>query len=129
MSAEPSPDQTAPHGLDEGIALALRAQDSGEWKPVVDWLARHPGFAEQLARFVGGERELDRAVNPPLPAARAGTGLRGFRLTECLGSGTWGTVYRATDRRHAREVAVKVVRTAGVAAAELARLRFEAEAM
>ncbi len=128
MSAEPSPDRTAPHGLDEGIELACRAQDAGDWKPVVEWLARHPAFAESLARFMGGDRRLEHVVNPPQPVARAGTVLGNFELVERLGSGAMGDVFQAR-RRVGRDVAVKVVRTAGMSEAERARVRFEVEAM
>ena len=129
MSSDGSPEETTLHGLDEGIALALRAQDSGEWKPVVDWLAQHPEHAEALARFVSDGDRVGRAVNTPQPAARVGTLLGDYELLKVLGNGTTGVVYRANDRRLSREVAVKVVCTAGMSLAELARARFEAEAM
>jgi serine/threonine-protein kinase len=129
MSLEPPADDTAPHGLDEGIGLALRAQDSGDWKPVVDWLAQNPALAERLARFVGGERDLSRALSPPRPAAAPGTVLGNYELVEQLGRGAMGVVYRARDQRVPREVAVKVIRTEGMSDTELGRVRFEAEAM
>ena len=123
-----SPEETAPHGLSEGIALVCRAQDSGAWKPVADWFARNPERAESLARFIGGDRQLGRAVSPPQAAARVGSRLGEYELIEVLGHGAMGVVYRAIDRLK-RTVAVKVVEIAGLAPADLSRVRFEAEAM
>ncbi len=129
MSPESSPNETAPYGTDEGIALAFRAQDDGDWKPLVEWLARHPESAESVARFLGGDRAVGRLVNPPRPAARVGTVLGEYELLEVLGRGQMGVVYRGLNRRIGQEVAVKVIETAGLTVAQRASVRFEVEAL
>ena len=129
MSPDISPNETAPHGTDEGIALAFRAQDDGNWKPLVDWLARNPDSAATVARFLGGDRDVGRAVNPPRPAARVGTVLGEYELLEVLGRGQMGVVYRGVNRRIGQQVAVKVIETAGLTEGARARVRFEVEAL
>jgi serine/threonine-protein kinase len=128
MAAELPPDETTPHELEGGIALALGAEQSGDWKPVVDWLARHPECAAALIRFVGDSGRIARAIAPG--PAGSGSVLGDFELCEELGRGAMGVVYRARDRRIGREVAVKVLNPGGVlSAVERTRFRLEAEAM
>jgi serine/threonine-protein kinase len=129
VSPDPSPNDNAPRATDEGIALAFRAQDDGDWKPLVDWLTRNPENAETVVRFPGGDRDVGRVVNPPCPAARAGTVLGDYELLEVLGRGRMGVVYRGVNRRVGHEVAVKVIETAGLTDAQRARVRFEVEAL
>jgi serine/threonine-protein kinase len=129
MHTDPTPDETAPHGLDEGRALVNRARDTGAWEPVIGWLAKNPALAEPLARYIRFDRLMERAVSPPQPAARVGTVLGDFELLEEIGRGAMGAVYRARQLSPDRLVAVKVVPVAGLSAVELARARFEAEAM
>ena len=74
---------------------------------------------------------IDTAVLPDMPtsaAALVGATLDGrYELRELLGQGGMGAVYRAWQRGLERQVAVKVIRTALLADADI-RERFEREA-
>jgi serine/threonine-protein kinase len=127
-----SSDETTNSGIDEGIALALRAEDSGDWKPVADWLARNPDHAGGLAEFLAAQLGLQVAAGPlPIaPENRSGSLVGGLVLREEIGRGAMGVVYRAFDADLKRDVAVKLVRTGGdLTAVERARFRSEAEAV
>lgn len=120
---------TNPHGIEEGRALALKAEDTGDWKPVADWLAHHPEAASELADFLAAMRGL-RAETAPLrsPQNRDGSIVGGLELREELGRGAMGVVYRAHDPVLKRDVAVKMIRGGdSLSSQELARFQFEAE--
>ncbi len=127
MPSEPS-DETTPHGFHAGVALVHRAQDSDNWRPVVDWLVRHPECAAEIAGFMSGEAEIGRAVSPVQKSYSdlAGATIGGFEVREVIGTGGAGVVFRAHDPKLNRDVALKVVRTSAASPAELARFRFEA---
>ena len=127
MPSEPS-DETTPHGFQAGVALVHRAQDSDNWRPVVDWLVRHPECAAEIAGFMSGEAEIGRAVSPMQKSYSdlAGATLGGFAVREVIGKGGSGVVFRAFDPKLKRDVALKVVRTSEASPAELSRFRFEA---
>jgi serine/threonine-protein kinase len=123
VSLDPSANETAPHGCDECAALVYAAQDSGDWKPVVKWLARHPECAEAFARLMNNDDWTRRR----LPAAGSFTDLPGTKFGdierhERIGSGTFGEVFRGFDHRLKREVAVKYI-----LAGDPERFRVEAE--
>ena len=118
------------HSLEGGVALVLEAEDGGDWRPLVRWLAGNPELAGEVAQFVIDQDRMRgavpaRAVAPDL----TGSALGDYELGERLGGGTFGDVYRARHRRIAHEVAIKLVRAAGMSAVGRARARFEAEAM
>ncbi|MBI4936418.1 MAG: protein kinase [Actinobacteria bacterium] len=74
--------------------------------------------------------DLDRqiaAADPTLRVTASGREVRGYVLTEVLGQGTFGTVYRAVQPAVDRDVAVKVVRAELADDPEYVR-RFESEA-
>ncbi len=99
MTPNPSVNQTAPHSSDEYAALVHAAQDSGDWKPVVDWLARHPERAREFARFMDAD-DLTRRGLPPARASFSdlpGTVVDGYEIHEKLGSGGAGDVFRGYD--------------------------------
>ncbi|HYH63920.1 MAG TPA: serine/threonine-protein kinase [Urbifossiella sp.] len=114
------PVATAPHGLDEGVALALKAQDGGDARPLLDWLARNPHLAAALARFLAAERPIRADIAPVRPAPAV---VGGYHVLGELGRGGMGVVYRAFDPDLKREVALKLV-----PGGDDGRFRFEAEA-
>lgn len=129
MSVEPNLDETTPHfGLEEGRALVNRAKDTGAWDAVITWLAHHPDLAEQLARYIRFDQLMEGAVSPAA-TARVGAVLGDFELLEEIGRGAMGVVYKARQVSLERIVAVKVVPIAGLRETDLARVRFEADAM
>ncbi len=120
-------EETYPHGLDEGIALVFKAEDNGNWKPVVDWLAHQPEHAAGLLKFLGDQRQIPPMLAPP---DRTGLVVGGLVLGEEIGRGAMGVVYKAFDPVLNRYVAVKMVRSGDrLSARELARFHFEAEAV
>ncbi len=129
MSSDSSSAETTGHGCYEGVALVHQAQDSGNWRPVVDWLVRHPECFAEVASAIGADGAVRDALVPPPAPAQVGSVLGNYELLARLGGGSMGTVYRSRDLRAPREVAVKVVNTAGLPPKELDRVRFEVEAM
>jgi len=127
MPAETNTDPTAQHGLGDGVALALKAEDSGDWKPVAKWLAQNPNLGDEFAKFLAEHGEILDVMRPPPPPERTGSVIGGLELKEEIGRGAMGVVYRATDLILKRDVAVKMVRTGDeMSSAELARFHFEA---
>ena len=123
MPSDTTFDQAGPT---EGVALVHVAQDSGDWKPVVAWLVKHPAFADEIGEFLGGDRELASVLDPPSP--RVGTAFGGIELREVLGQGAMGVVHCGYDPVLKREVAVKLVRTdVPLTSVELARFQLECE--
>lgn len=124
-----NPDETTDElSVEVGVGLVLRAADTGDWKPVVDWLIQHPEHVSYLAEFLADERKLAHLARSPAPTnVRAGSSLGEFQLQAEIGHGGMGVVYRAIDNLQ-REVAVKLLR-GGTAYTpeEVARFRFEAE--
>lgn len=129
MSAQPDPDDTVPAALQEGLALALRAEDDGNWKPVVDWQVRHPNLAPEVIAFLANQWGVKPLIAPPrVPVAPTVVG--GLALKTVLGKGAMGVVYRAFDPVLKRDVAVKLLHPGGeLSADDRARFRFEAEAV
>ncbi|MCE9563508.1 MAG: serine/threonine protein kinase [Planctomycetes bacterium] len=127
MPAEPRTDDTTDHVLGEGVALALKAEDSGDWKPVAKWLAQNPDRGQDFAKFLADHGEILDVLRPPPTPERTGSIVSGLELKEEIGRGAMGVVYRASDLILKRDVAVKMVRTGDeMTSAELARFRFEA---
>lgn len=129
MTQVPDPAETAALSLNAGVALALKAHDSGDWKAVVDWIAQHPDHAAGLAVFLAAQGGLQSAIRPVgVIPDRTGIAIGEFVLREEIGRGAMGVVHRAYDPVLKRDVAMKLIRT-GVAISEgnLARFRFEAE--
>ncbi len=111
-----------PGTLDDGIALVLKAEQDGGWRPVIAWLARHPAAAAGLADFLDtGER-----IKAVLPALAGPARVPGLELLEELDRGSFGIVHRAHDPALRKDVAVKFVQALGEEGR--ARFRFEAEA-
>ena len=124
--------------LEEGIRIALKAEEDGRGSPLGDWLALHPGLAGELAEFLEANRGLRSAFGPArvIERDRAGetwnpdASIAGFRLRGEIGRGGMGVVYRAYDPRLKREVAIKQVRGGPfLSAVDRDRFRFEAEAV
>ena len=127
MSPDTPSDDTVGSPLDEGVLLALKAKESGDWTPVADWLARHPADAVGVLEFLDMDGKIPGHI-PPAPPERVDSTLGEFELKGELGRGGMGIVYRAYDRVLKREVAVKLLRSGeAFSAVESARFRYEAE--
>ncbi len=125
MPSERFSNETADHGLAEGLGIVFAAEDAGLPNPLAKWLARHPELASELANFLAGPDLFPKRISTPSPA---GMLVGGLELREEIGRGGMGVVHRAFDPVLKRDVAVKLLR-AGVelSSQELTRFRFEAE--
>jgi serine/threonine-protein kinase len=115
--------------VEAGIALVLRAEDGGDWKPVAEWLARHPEAAPEVDGFLAVQQKLRPvvgAVAEPVPVP-SGTTIGRYVLGEEIGRGGAAIVYRAFDPKFNRDIALKLVRTGEASAAERARFLYEAK--
>jgi hypothetical protein len=127
MSAPPDPEATVSLALQEGLALALKAEDGGDWKAVIDWQARHPHLAGELAGFLAAERGIKPLVAPHRATPST---VGGLQLGPVIGRGAMGVVYRAFDPKLNRDVAVKLLHPGDeLSDRDRERFRYEAEIM
>lgn len=119
-----SDDETMTHGCDRGAALVYQAQDTGDWKPVVDWLLRYPDRFAEFARLVKEDGAVRGAVTTSRPSFSDLTGVTigGAELHELAGKGSSAWVFRGYQPALKRQVAVKLIHSG-----DPARFRVEAE--
>ncbi|MFO7778127.1 MAG: BTAD domain-containing putative transcriptional regulator [Nitriliruptoraceae bacterium] len=125
---------TAEHATRDRAAgqLALALYRSGRTSDAIRALHDHrrrlrdetgldpsPPLVELERRLLDGDPDLD----PPV----SGVPLRGYRLLDCIGTGTFSVVWRAIQPSVGREVAVKQIRAELATQPDFVR-RFEAEA-
>jgi len=125
MPSEPFCNETADHGLEEGLGIVHAAEDAGSPNPLAKWLARYPELAFPLANYLAGP---GIPIPQPAPTLNSGSAIGGLELHEEIGRGGMGVVHRAFDPVLKRNVAVKLLRTGTpMSARDLAHFRFEAE--
>ena len=107
-----------------GLELDFRRL-RGETPEFGEFARRFPSDLLLLAEFDLGPVRLDQSVDPAVPAARVAN----FRLEEQLGTGTYGTVWRAWDSQLERTVALKLPRFGFAPEDDLARFLKEARAV
>jgi serine/threonine-protein kinase len=131
--------------VDELAAEFLTAAERGAAPDPMDWLARHPAHAAELAAFLANlgrfapflgltelPADLDRTTSyrphePTRSEARVGDLFGGYELVEQIGSGGMGLVFRAAVVGTTLVVALKRLKP-GVGGDEAVRFREEVEA-
>lgn len=104
------------------LAAWLDATDAGEAPRLQDYLTRLPAaaqrerFLELLDQVAFADANLPLRLRPRLVIGDR------YELLDAIGAGGMGQVWRALDRKLAREVAVKVLSLAASAALDLDRL-------
>jgi WD40 repeat protein len=115
--------ETAPeYAIDLVYSEYLIREQLGERPQTVEYLARFPRFAAQLARQFALHDELESA--PVAALARLGR----FEIKDRIGVGGFSTVYRAFDPQLGRDIALKVPHPHMVTVAHRDRFLREARA-
>jgi DNA-binding SARP family transcriptional activator/WD40 repeat protein len=112
--------------------LMVALHRSGRQGDALRWFQRHRTVLAEETGLVPSRElvDLERRIaldDPSLAFVAAGRVARGYVLADEIGSGSFGTVYRAVQPSVGREVAVKVVRSELADDPEYVR-RFETEA-
>lgn len=116
-------DETQLYGLESGLALVQEAEDAGNWRPLIGWLARNPAMVGEIDQFLNDQSQMRSIMNSPVVPDRTGSVIAGYELKELIGRGGMGDVYKAVDLKLKREVAIKFAR----AVSDKTRFRYEAE--
>jgi Tol biopolymer transport system component len=110
--------------------LAKACANDPELRREVESLLSHEGQADSLLENPPWKHVATGESPAALPAMEVGSELGVFRIVELLGIGGMGEVYRATDTRLQRDVAIKVLPTEYTQRPEwLSRFHREARAL
>ena len=111
---------------DETLLIEVRSL-IGSWREEPDFLDRAPLFFPLSDGAEAEAHEEERPATSPLDLRHLLEGWQRYSLESCLGTGGTSVVYRATDRRSQRPVAIKFLVHLGED--RLARFQREAEAL
>jgi serine/threonine-protein kinase len=131
--------------VDEIVASYIEEVESGAARDCREWLARYPEFYDELSDFFAGRDQMEQLACPLRDVVSAADGdlsidwldppahpehlgsLGEYEVTDWLGQGGMGTVFKAFDTSLNRFVAIKVLALPSAPDSD-ARRRFEREA-
>src|SRR5262245_48318799 len=107
--------------LEDVLGEYMQRLDRGESVDREQFLAQHPGLAEELLSYFAGVDEVDHLTRTvrrgPVLVSRPGTGAVGqgsrvgdYELLEQIGAGGMGIIYKARHVSLGRLVALKMIR-------------------
>ena len=133
------PDQGREDWLDEAVQRFLEANIHGEEPDVEAFVGQYPGREELVRKKIESCRRVSSLLDSlgslepgefqdrPDEVDLVGTSIEGFAVTEMLGRGGMGIVYKANDTKLGRTVAIKTM-PAHLLGDTAARTRFRREA-
>ena len=145
MGVEPESQRDRELRLDQVVASYLTELDSGVTPDRRGWLVRHPEFYDELSDFFADRDQVEQValplrqiaagseealallgLEPPAHPEHLGR-MSGYEVTDCLGRGGMGVVFKAFDETLNRFVAIKLMAPQW-SADVVARRRFTREA-
>ncbi len=119
-------DCTSEYSFESVIADFLERSEKGDLPNPNLYLQTFPHYAQELKSFFRNHQWLDHSSSESLPIA-AGTAIGSYVIEAELARGGMGVVYRATQQKLQRPVALKLINS-GLLASDEERRRFRREA-
>lgn len=115
--------------LEAALAEYLRAVEQGQPPQREEWLRQYPDLQDELAAFLDNRNLFEEHIHPSYGRPSVPSQFGDYELTQELGRGGMGIVFKARQISIGRTVALKMVLSGRLASpSEAMRFRLEAEA-